>query len=37
MVRKFNLEEGNKIAKFIFGLILLPLETNRMVKSSNKL
>lgn len=31
MSRSFNREEGNKIAKYIFGMILMPLETNRMV------
>ncbi len=29
MLRAFNKEEGNKIAKYIFGMILMPLETNR--------
>jgi tetratricopeptide (TPR) repeat protein len=27
--KSFNREEGNKIAKYIFGMILMPLETNR--------
>lgn len=31
MLKCFNKEEGNKIAKYIFGMILLPLETNRKV------
>lgn len=30
MDKSFNREEGNKIAKYIFGMILMPLETNRM-------
>lgn len=29
MSKSFNREEGNKIAKYIFGMILMPLETNR--------
>jgi hypothetical protein len=29
MAKSFNREEGNKIAKYIFGMILMPLETNR--------
>lgn len=29
MLKFFNKEEGNKIAKYIFGMILLPLEINR--------
>jgi len=31
MSKSFNREEGNKIAKYIFGMILMPLETNRKV------
>jgi hypothetical protein len=33
MSKSFNREEGNKIAKYIFGMILMPLETNRKVFS----
>ncbi len=29
MLKHFNKEEGNKIAKYIFGMILIPLEVNR--------
>jgi tetratricopeptide (TPR) repeat protein len=29
LLRSFNREEGHKIAKYIFGMILMPLETNR--------
>jgi tetratricopeptide (TPR) repeat protein len=29
MVRSFSRQEGLKIAKYIFGMILMPLETNR--------
>ena len=29
MAKSFNREEGNKIAKYIVGMILMPLETNR--------
>jgi hypothetical protein len=29
MSKSFNREEGNKIAKYIFGMILMPLEINR--------
>jgi hypothetical protein len=32
MSKSFNREEGNKIAKYIFGMILMPLETNRKVR-----
>jgi hypothetical protein len=32
LMKKFNREEGLKIAKYIFGIILMPLETNRKVK-----
>lgn len=34
MIKSFNKEEGNKIAKYIFGMILMPLETNRKVTHS---
>jgi hypothetical protein len=30
-MKRFNREEGIKIAKYIFGMILMPLETNRKV------
>jgi len=33
MSKTFNREEGNKIAKYIFGMILMPLETNRKVRN----
>lgn len=29
LLKFFNKEEGNKIAKYIFGMILMPLEVNR--------
>jgi len=29
MARSFNLQEGKKIAKYIFGMILMPMEVNR--------
>ena len=29
MSRSFNLQEGKKIAKYIFGMILMPMEVNR--------
>lgn len=35
MSKSFNREEGNKIAKYIFGMILMPLETNRKVFPSS--
>jgi hypothetical protein len=35
MSKSFNREEGNKIAKYIFGMILMPLETNRKVSLSS--
>jgi hypothetical protein len=35
MSKSFNREEGNKIAKYIFGMILMPLETNRKVFDSS--
>ena len=31
MAKRFSREEGRKIAKYIFGMILMPLETNRKV------
>ena len=31
LLKEFNREEGLKIAKYIFGMILLPLEVNRKV------
>ena len=34
MNKSFNREEGNKIAKYIFGMILMPLETNRKVSKA---
>jgi hypothetical protein len=30
-MKAFNREEGLKIAKYIFGMILMPLETDRKV------
>ncbi len=32
MAKRFSREEGRKIAKYIFGMILMPLESNRKVK-----
>ncbi|CDW89040.1 tpr domain containing protein [Stylonychia lemnae] len=29
LLKNFNREEGNKIAKYIFGMILMPIEVNR--------
>ncbi len=29
MKKQYDIEEGKKIAKYIFGMILMPLETNR--------
>lgn len=34
LMKTFSREEGLKVAKYIFGMILMPLETNRKVKLS---
>lgn len=35
LLKNFNKEEGNKIAKYIFGMILMPIEVNRKVTLIN--